>query len=188
MGPEGTTFKYQWQATNDKGEWVNIDKAISATYTVANGLYGKQVRVAVYSGDKFETEKASVSEAVAVGARKLSDADQAGGILKTGFNRTMLGISEKTFNIESKRNELIADAASADNNEIRVGYKKLDGTEKVLEYGKDYTLTYDQLYHLGKVNVIVTILPTENTDYTNDTYTGLAYTLVPGIYDGWICY
>ena len=180
MGPEGTTFKYQWQATNDKGEWVNIDKAISATYTVANGLYGKQVRVAVYSGDKFETEKASVSEAVAVGARKLSDADQAGGILKTGFNRTMLGISEKTFNIESKRNELIADAASADNNEIRVGYKKLDGTEKVLEYGKDYTLTYDQLYHLGKVNVIVTILPTENTDYTNDTYTGLAYTLVPG--------
>ena len=48
MGPEGTTFKYQWQATNEKGEWVNIDGETSSTYTVSNGLYGKQVRVAVY--------------------------------------------------------------------------------------------------------------------------------------------
>lgn len=43
MGPEGTEFKYQWQATNDKGEWVNLtSNASGKTYTVADGLYDKK--------------------------------------------------------------------------------------------------------------------------------------------------
>ena len=184
MGPEGTTFKYQWQATNEKGEWVNIDGETSSTYTVSNGLYGKQVRVAVYSGDSFETEKASCSEAVAIGARKLSAENGNGGIATTGFPRTMISQDiknkGKVFNVESKRNELVADKANADENDICVAYKNLKGSVVTLKYGKDYTLTYDQLYHLGTVNVTVTILPTENTDYTNDIYTGLTYDLVPG--------
>ncbi|GAA6263170.1 hypothetical protein F110043I8_01550 [Ruminococcus sp. f11] len=185
MGPEGTTFKYQWQATNEKGEWVNIDGETSSTYTVSNGLYGKQVRVAVYSGDRFETEKASCSESVAIGARKLSAENENGGIATApGYVRTMISNDiknkGKVFNVESKRNELVADKAKADENDICVAYKNLKGNVVTLKYGKDYTLTYDQLYHLGTVNVTVTILPTENTDYTNDTYTGLTYDLVPG--------
>ncbi len=184
MGPEGTTFKYQWQATNEKGEWVNIDGETSSTYTVSNGLYGKQVRVAVYSGDSFETEKASCSESVAIGARKLSAENENGGIATAGYVRTMISNDiknkGKVFNVESKRNELVADKANADENDICVAYKNLKGNVVTLKYGKDYTLTYDQLYHLGTVNVTVTILPTENTDYTNDTYTGLTYDLVPG--------
>ena len=184
IGPEGTTFKYQWQATNEKGEWVNIDKETSSTYLVSNGLYGKQVRVAVYSGDRFETEKASCSESVAIGARKLSAENENGGIATTGMVRTMISTDikkdGKVFNVENKRNELVADKANPDENDIRVAYKNLSGNVVTLEYGKDYTLTYDQLFHLGTVNVTVTILPTEKTDYTNDIYTGLTYNLVPG--------
>jgi len=169
MGPEGTTFKYQWQATNDKGEWVNLtSNASGKTYTVADGLYDKKVRVAVYSGDSFETEKASYSEPVTIGAKKVEDSKVNATIAIGGSVNSP--VTEKVFSTEDKKNELT-------DKDIAVKYDSKD-----LTYGKDYTLTYDQLYHLGDVKVTITILPTETTGYTSGEFKAdtLKYTLVPG--------
>ena len=169
MGPEGTEFKYQWQATNDKGEWVNLTpNASGKTYTVADGLYDKKVRVAVYSGDSFETEKASCSEPVTIGAKKVEDS-KVNAIIAIGGIVTS-PVREKVFSTEAKKNELT-------DKDIAVKYDNKD-----LKYGKDYTLTYDQLYHLGDVKVTITILPTETTGYTSGEFKddNLKYTLVPG--------
>ena len=169
MGPEGTEFKYQWQATNDKGEWVNLTpNASGKTYTVADGLYDKKVRVAVYSGDSFETEKASCSEPVTIGAKKVEDS-KVNAIIAIGGSVTS-PVREKVFSTEAKKNELT-------DKDIAVKYDNKD-----LKYGKDYTLTYDQLYHLGDVKVTITILPTETTGYTSGEFKddNLKYTLVPG--------
>ena len=172
MGPEGTTFKYQWQATNDKGEWYNLTtNASSQEYTVPDDitdLYDKKVRVAVYSGDSFETEKASYSEAVTIGAKELKDSDVLCTINIGGAAGSH--VISKVFSTESKKNELT-------DKDITVKY----GT-KTLTFGKDYTLTYDQLYHLGTVKVTITILPTKATGYTSGEYkiATLTYTLVPG--------
>ena len=169
MGPEGTEFKYQWQATNDKGEWVNLtSNASGKTYTVADGLYDKKVRVAVYSGDSFETEKASYSEPVTIGAKKVEDS-KVNAIIAIGGSATS-PVTEKVFSTEAKKNELT-------DKDIVVKYDNKD-----LTYGKDYTLTYDQLYHLGDVKVTITILPTETTGYTSGEFKvdTLKYTLIPG--------
>ena len=169
MGPEGTEFKYQWQATNDKGEWVNLtSNASGKTYTVADGLYDKKVRVAVYSGDSFETEKASYSEPVTIGAKKVEDS-KVNATIAIGGSVTS-PVTEKVFSTEDKKNELT-------DKDIAVKYDSKD-----LTYGKDYTLTYDQLYHLGDVKVTITILPTETTGYTSGEFKAdtLKYTLVPG--------
>ena len=170
MGPEGTVFKYQWQATDAKGEWYNLTNASKGTYTVPDNiddLYDKQVRVAVYSGDSFETEKASYSEAVTIGAKKL-DTDKV-------FTMILLASAsnEKEFSTVEKKNEL-------SEREIGVQY---DGSS--LKYGKDFTLSYDQLYHLGEVNVTITILPTERTHYSSGIVK-TKYTLVaPKTLDGY---
>ena len=170
MGPEGTVFKYQWQATNAKGEWYNLTHASGSTYTVPTNitaLYGQKVRVAVYSGDSFETEKASYSEAVTIGAKELKDSDVHYTINIGGAGPS---VTSKVFSTESKKNELT-------DKDIAVTYGSAN-----LTFGKDYTLTYDQLYHLGTVKVTITILPTKATGYTSGEYKNatLTYTLVPG--------
>ena len=76
------------------------------------------------------------------------------------------------FSTESKRNELT-------DKDITVRYGTV-ATVPALTFGKDYTLTYDQLYHLGTVKVTITILPTAATKYTSGKLEGKTYTLVPG--------
>ena len=171
MGPEGTTFKYQWQATDDKGEWYNLTtNASSQTYTVPDDiadLYDKQVRVAVYSGDSFETEKARCSEGVTIGAKELEASDVHATI---NIGAASTATTDKVFSTESKKNELT-------DKDITVTY---GSNNTKLTLGKDYTLTYDQLYHLGTVKVTITIQPTETTGFTSGKYEGVTYTLVPG--------
>ena len=172
MGPEGTVFKYQWQATDAKGEWYNLTKASDRTYKVPDNiaaLYDKQVRVAVYSGDSFEKEKASYSEAVTIGAKELVKNDVHPTI---NIGAASTATTDKVFSTESKKNELT-------DKDITVTYGSKNTT---LTLGKDYTLTYDQLYHLGAVKVTITILPTNATGYTSGEYKAdaLKYTLVPG--------
>ena len=171
MGPEGTTFKYQWQATDDKGEWYNLTtNASSQTYTVPDDiadLYDKQVRVAVYSGDSFETEKARCSEGVTIGAKELEASDVHATI---NIGAASTATTDKVFSTESKKNELT-------DKDITVTY---GSNNTKLTLGKDYTLTYDQLYHLGTVKVTITIQLTETTGFTSGKYEGVTYTLVPG--------
>ena len=173
VGPAGTTLHYQWQVTDKDGNWENISGATDEQYVVGN-YYGKKVRVAVYAGDNFEGDKASYSDAVVVGARKLAKVDTNGGIV-TASTKIVDPIrnSGKQFSTNAEKNKL-------SDKEITVKYKQTSGTVKELVYGQDYTLTYDQLDHLGNVNVTVTILPTETTNYTSDVYTdttNLKYTL-----------
>ena len=56
--------------------------------------------------------------------------------------------------------------------EITVKYKDLEGHNYTLEYGTDFTLSYEPevLNTTGTVKVKVHILPTSTTDYTSDTY------------------
>ena len=176
VGPAETTLHYQWQVTDKDGNWTNIPGQTNPTYTVGS-YFGKKVRVAVYAGDNFEEDKAAHSDAVVVGARKLANDDTKGGIVTADTKiDDSIRNNGKQFSTNAEKNKL-------SDKEITVKYKQTSGTVKELVYGQDYTLTYDQLDHLGDVNVTVTILPTETTNYTSDVYntdktkTNLKYTL-----------
>ena len=182
MGPEGTEFKFQWQVTDADGKWTNIANATNQTYAITDSTYyGRQIRVAVYTGTAYEETKARFSASVTVGARELNDSTAPNGRIHIANTKTSIVTNkgtkdtEKVFSTESKQNELT-------DKDITVQYINLAGDTVTLTYGVDYTLTYSQLYHLGQVIVTVNILPTATTDYTKDTYTAdsLNYTLVPG--------
>ena len=157
MGPTGTAFKYQWQTKNDNGEWVNIPAASNKEYIVNDSnrpantttLYGKEVRVGVYAGVSFENAKVAYATPVFVGAKEL-DTAKVHAAFESSFSS-----AEKEFSTTPAKNELLA-------SEITVTY---DST--ALTYGEDYTLSYDQLYHLGAVKVTVNIIPTSKTGYSS---------------------
>ena len=186
--PEGTEFKYQWQYyDNTQSKWVNIDNGTNATLSLTDvkrgdfTFYQKKIRVGVYVGQVFEELKAGISKEVTVGAKKLGTADNPGGLAVTGSYPTRITLvsGSKEFNSDIEANKLKLDQ-NTDDTELLVKYIPLGKDESIsLIPEKDYTVSYNEseLRVPGTVNVTIHILPTANTDYTDDIYVGLTYKL-----------
>ncbi|MCI6301683.1 MAG: hypothetical protein MR652_00635, partial [Blautia sp.] len=173
-GHSKSDLNYTWQIKNDD-KWEQI--ANTATYTVKTEDHGKEIRVGVYFGSNPDNGKTLFTKGTyTVANRKLSAAGD--GAIATGTEIHINGTSgtNKVINTgDSKANELTA-------NDIAVHYTSLAKTDVLLTMGTDYTLTYDpeELNSIGKVKVTVHIIPTKETDFTEDTYTGLEYNLTAG--------
>ena len=160
---EDLHYIWQTKGKNDS-EWETV--GTSNTYGVDIDDYEKDIRVGVYFGDNFYDYKTLFTkDTYTVTTRKLSADDTNGGIVsaKTKIN---LKDGKKAINLgDPEANKLTA-------REITVQYKGLDGKKYILEYGTDYTLSYDPevLNTTGTVKVKVHILPTEKVDYTSDTF------------------
>lgn len=145
------------------GKTVGYD---SNTYDVDINDYEKDIRVGVYFGDNFYDYKTLFTkDTYTVTTRKLSANDTKGGIVSTD-TKTKLKDGKKAINLgDPEANKLTA-------KEITVKYKDLEGHNYTLEYGTDFTLSYEPevLNTTGTVKVKVHILPTSTTDYTSDTY------------------
>ena len=161
---EDLHYIWQTKGKNDS-EWETVGSD-SNTYNVEINDYKKDIRVGVYFGDNFYDYKTLFTkDTYTVTTRKLSANDTNGGIVSTG-TKIKLKDGKKAINLgDSEANKLTA-------KEITVKYKDLEGDNWTLEYGTDFTLSYEPevLNTTGTVKVKVHILPTSTTDYTSDTY------------------
>ena len=161
---EDLHYIWQTKGKNDS-EWKTVGYD-SNTYDVDINDYEKDIRVGVYFGDNFYGYKTLFTkDTYTVTTRKLSANDTKGGIVSTD-TKTKLKDGKKAINLgDPEANKLTA-------KEITVKYKDLEGHNYTLEYGTDFTLSYEPevLNTTGTVKVKVHILPTSTTDYTSDTY------------------
>jgi hypothetical protein len=178
-GHAKSDLKYTWQIKNDdKWEQIQGTLATSDTYKVKTEDHGKEIRVGVYFGSNPDNGKTLFTKGTyTVANRKLSAAGD--GAIATGTEIHINGTkgTDKVINTgDTKANELTA-------TDIVVKYTPVaGGSASELKMGTDYTLTYDPevLNSIGKVKVTVHIIPTKETDFTEDTYTGLEYNLTAG--------
>ena len=159
---EDLHYIWQTKGKNDS-EWETVGSD-SNTYNVEINDYKKDIRVGVYFGNNFYDYKTLFTkDTYTVTTRKLSANDTKGGIVS---NDTKIKLKEgkKAINLgDPEANKLTA-------KEITVKYKDLEGHNYTLEYGTDFTLSYEPEVLNTTGTVKVHILPTSTTDYTSDTY------------------
>ena len=158
--PNFTRYSYQWQRLVD-GKWINIPDATHKEYKVTTEDYDTQLQVAVFGGRYYNADKSVFSKPVSVKADDLEDKE-----IRVYLQNVI--DNEISFNPTDFEDNKLQD-------EIVVEF---NGNENLVA-GTDYTLNYIGYKQVGPVTVIVTILPTEKTEYSSGTYTASdLYTLV----------
>ena len=148
--PDFSNYKYQWLYRDSNGNWQRLGHASAAEkiYTIQTDDYGREICVAVYTGGVYSLDKCKLSSPVKVVAADVDDAEE------NDFNVTVkLGQNSFAFDptdLEKNKHE----------EAITVTYKG-----KPLTYVDDYNLEFIGYDQVGTVTVVVTIKPTENTDY-----------------------
>ena len=157
--PNFTRYSYQWQRLVD-GKWINIPDATHKEYTVTTEDYDTQLQVAVFGGRYYNADKSVFSKSVSVKADDLEEKD---------ISVYLQGVDDEiTFN-----------PTDLEDNKLQEGIVVEFNRKTDLVAGTDYTLNYIGYEQVGPVTVIVTILPTEKTEYSSGTYTVKdLYTLV----------
>ena len=160
--PNFNDYSYQWQKYNSATQkWENIADGTGIDYEVKVSDYKAELRVAVFGGEYYNADKSVFSDSVIVEEDKLNEDILKATVLLQDSNHN--NIPDKYFNpLDTEANKLVKEDGSS---LINITY----GDRKDLVAGTDYTLKYEGIDQIGNVDVTVTILPTEKTEFASGT-------------------